>query len=144
MEFLIEVKNVFKIITYKNDEIVEKYETINQISRLYCRKSTVIAKKNKILEFEPVFGKNSKCDSIIMAQASTLNLPLITRDKHFLAENKPTRICNINNFFIKNSARPYDLESYFHKVMGLTYKDLIKQEDKPIFQESVGTCMEVC
>lgn len=142
MEFLEEFKNVFKVITYKNDQIVDNYELINQLSRVYCKKSTVITKKNKVLEFEPVFGEKSNSDAIIMAQAATLNLPLITRDKHFLTNNRPTRIRNINNFFIKSSARPYDLKSYFYKVIGLTYDDLIKQE-KPVFQESVSSCVKV-
>lgn len=146
MEFLKEFKDSFQVVTYSDSEIKEKIALIDQLAKVYCRKSTVITKKRKIFKLEPIFETFSKTgpshDATIMAQTAVLGFPIVTKDRHFLQERRPDRIFQMNKYFVNSSARPYSLKDYMYKVMGLSYQDFVQQDIKPTFQETAGACME--
>jgi len=140
LEFLNEFRNVIKVVTYKHPSIKNNLTNIDTLAETYCKESTV-TKNGKMLTFNPVFKNiNNKpsWDAIIMAQATMMGSPLITRDWDFLDENKPVRIKNINKFFANKTVRPYSCQSFLSDVYQVNVLDYVSKPQLVIHDEAMA------
>jgi len=137
MEFLEKFRDVIKVVSIKNSKIRRQLTVIDNLAETYCKESTVMTRKGKKLTFNPVFRNiqnKPAWDAVIMAQATLVGFPLVTRDWDFLEDHKPVRIRNINNFFVKRDVMPYSCQNFLRELYKVEESIAVKNS-QAVFQD---------